>query len=92
MKSIYDYERDLKADFPKLSDYERLQIAAQMERNDILNRALIAEGGDPLTACEPLEAIAIALGYGPDGVSVSEMLVEVEARLREIADKLPDAE
>jgi len=53
--------KDLKESYPKLSDYEALLLAIQMQRNQILIAGLNVSHGDLYPAS--LEAIAIQLGY-----------------------------
>jgi len=53
--------KNLKLDYPKLSDFELLSLAIQIERNQLLEYGLNVSRGDKYPAS--LEAIAIALGY-----------------------------
>lgn len=90
-KSIYKYCDDLKLDYPKLSDYELLSIAVQMQRNDILKAGLTVfkTGGTP----PALEAIAIQLGMKPEGErrqmpgTIPYELSEIKDTLDKIVDK-----
>jgi hypothetical protein len=52
---------ELKEDFPKLSDFERLSLAIQIERNQLLENGLNISRVNTHPAS--LEAIAIALGF-----------------------------
>lgn len=56
--------KELKVNYPKLSEYEILFLAIQIERNEILENGLAVSSNDS----EPsgIEAIAIALGYTND--------------------------
>ncbi|SHJ66373.1 hypothetical protein [Bacteroides stercorirosoris] len=90
-KSIYKYYNDLKLDYPKLSDYELLSIAVQMQRNDILKAGLTVFETDGTPPA--LEAIAIQLGMKPEkewrqtrGTILYE-LSEIKETLDKIADK-----
>ena len=53
---------NLKINYPKLTDYEILSIAVQIERNQILENGLAVYNNDEYAG--GLEAIAISLGYG----------------------------
>lgn len=52
---------ELKKQYPLLSDFERLTLAVQIERNQILENGLNVSFNDSRPSS--LEAIAIALGY-----------------------------
>lgn len=53
--------KELKMDYPKLSDFELLSLAIQIERNQLLENGLNISRSNKYPAS--LEAIAIALGY-----------------------------
>ena len=53
--------KDLKLDYPKLSDFEVLNLAIQIQRNQILQAGLNVSSSDKHPSA--LEAIAISLGY-----------------------------
>jgi len=62
--TIEDYNkiaRQLKEEYPKLSDFEILSLAIQIERNQILENGLVVSSSDKHPS--GLEAIAIALGF-----------------------------
>jgi hypothetical protein len=62
--TIEDYSRiakRLKEEYPKLSDFEILSLAIQIERNQILENGLVVSSSDKHPV--GLEAIAIALGF-----------------------------
>ena len=59
-KNVNRYYDELKLDYPKLSDYELLSIAVQMQQNDILVAGLNVSQSDKRPAA--LEYIAILLG------------------------------
>lgn len=90
-KSIYKYCDDLKLDYPKLSDYELLSIAVQMQRNDILKAGLNVTQSDERPTS--LEAIAMQLGITGDGAIDDEpgsILFElgfIREELEKIANK-----
>jgi len=52
---------ELKEDYPKLSDFELLTLAIQIERNQLLENGLNVSRNDSCPSS--LEAIAISLGY-----------------------------
>lgn len=90
-KSIYKYCDDLKLDYPKLSDYELLLIAVQMQRNDILKAGLTVFETD--TTPPALEAIAMQLGMKPEREwrqtlgTIPYELSGIKETLDKIADK-----
>lgn len=53
--------KDLKLDYPKLTDYEVLNLAIQIQRNQILESAFNVSYTDKHPSA--LEAVAIALGH-----------------------------
>lgn len=53
--------RNLKSEYPKMSDFEILSLAIQIERNQILENGLNVSTNDKSPSA--LEAISIALGY-----------------------------
>lgn len=61
---IEDYRtiaNQLKTNYPKISDFETLSLAIQIERNQILENGLVVSPSDENPV--GLEAIAISLGY-----------------------------
>ena len=72
--------RELKKDYPKLSDFEILSLAIQIERNQILENGLVVSTDD--SAPVGLEAIAVALGY-----TQSELRSTITDVLRDISNK-----
>ncbi len=69
--------KQLKKDYPKLSDFEILSLSIQIERNQILENGLAVSTSDSCPV--GLEAIANALGHGdtPFQVSVAESLKQI---------------
>ncbi len=62
--SIEDYDgiaKRLKEEYSKLSDFETLSLAIQIQRNQIIQSGLVVSSSDKYPSA--LEAIAIALGY-----------------------------
>ncbi|UQD55394.1 histidine kinase [Flavobacterium sp. K5-23] len=61
IRKYAEIARELKVNYPKLTEYEILTLAIQIERNEILENGLVVSSNDN----EPsgIEAIAIALGY-----------------------------
>lgn len=61
IKHYQEIEKTLKLDYPRLTDFERLSLAVQIERNQLLENGLNISRTDESPAS--LEAIAIALGF-----------------------------
>ena len=61
MEAYNKIVKDLKLDYPKLSDYELLSIAVQQQRNEILIAGLNVSRTDKYPSA--IEAIAIQLGF-----------------------------
>ena len=88
MKSINDIEnystieKDLKTIYPQLTDFERLSLAIQIERNKILRAGFVI---NPLVP-NGLEAIAISLGYSNSFGSgnINERLSEISSALEDL--------
>lgn len=53
--------KELRKDYPKLSDFEILSLAIQIERNYLIENGLNVSKNDSHPAS--LEAIAIAMGF-----------------------------
>lgn len=68
--------KDLKLDYPKLSDFEVLKLAIQIQRNQILKAGLNVSSSDKHPSA--LEAIAISLGYTDEQLkrTITEVLQE----------------
>lgn len=66
--------KELKIDYPKLSDFELLTLAIQIERNQLLENGLNISRSDNYPTS--LEAIAFALGYtnAPYKETITEVL------------------
>ncbi|MFD2519971.1 hypothetical protein ACFSR2_03685 [Emticicia soli] len=75
-------EKDLKLNYPKLTDFERLSLAIQIQRNQILSAGFVVNSSSP----NGLEAIGIALGYSNNSFSgnINERLSEITAALEDI--------
>lgn len=61
---IDDYStivKDLKLDYPKLTEFELLSLAIQIERNQILENGLVVSRSDSTPS--GFETVAYALGY-----------------------------
>jgi hypothetical protein len=86
-QSIDGYCKDLKLNYPKLSEYECLSIAVQMQRNDILIAGLAVPGMD--TYPPALEAIAIQLGMSQTPMRNNDPYTLLYA-LKEISEKMDD--
>lgn len=70
--------KDLKLDYPKLSDYEVLNLAIQIQRNQILESGFNVSYTDKHPSA--LEAVAIALGYtdGQFKKTITDVLKRIE--------------
>ena len=69
--------KELKVNYPKLTDYEVLTLAIQIERNEILENGLVVSTNDKTPS--GIEAIAIALGYADSDLrnTVASILTEI---------------
>lgn len=72
--------KQLKKEYSKLSEFEILSLAIQIERNQILENGLVVSSSDAKPS--GIEAIAIALGF--QGSSLDSTITDV---LRDIANK-----
>jgi hypothetical protein len=72
--------KQLKQEYPKLSDFEILSLSIQIERNQILENGLNVNYSDKSPSA--LEAIAIALGFTND-----QFQTTVTDVLKDIANK-----
>ena len=77
---IKDYNtiaKQLRVEYPKLSDFEILSLSIQIERNQILENGLVVSASDETPS--GLEAIGIALGFtdGPFKNTITEVLKEI---------------
>jgi hypothetical protein len=71
--------RQLKEEYSKLSDFEILSLAIQIQRNQILESGLAVSSSDKYPSA--LEAIAIALGYeGNNSVTITDVLRNIVNR------------
>lgn len=59
IRSIYEIEKELKTNYPKLTEFEILSLAVQIERNEILENGLVVSRNDRTPS--GLEAIVRAL-------------------------------
>ncbi|MND80472.1 hypothetical protein D3C80_722440 [compost metagenome] len=79
---IENYNRiakQLKEEYSKLSDFEILSIAIQIQRNQILENGLAVSSSDKYPSA--LEAIAISLGYeGSNSVTITDALGNISNR------------
>ncbi|RZK37779.1 MAG: histidine kinase [Pedobacter sp.] len=69
--------KELKSDYPKLSEFELLSLAIQIERNQILENGLVVSSDDSNPT--GLEAIAISLGYTDKQLSttITDVLLDM---------------
>ncbi len=79
---IENYSRiakELKEEYSKLSDFEALSLAIQIQRNQILENGLAVSSSDRYPSA--LEAIAIALGYeGSNSATITDVLRNIGNR------------
>jgi len=78
IESYSKIAKELKKDYPKLSDFELLSLAIQIERNQLIENGLSISRLDKHPPS--LEAIAIALGYTNDQIkeTITDVLRERE--------------
>lgn len=79
IRSISQIDKDLHTRYTTLTQFERLSLAVQIERNEILACGLAVSKTDDYAP--GLAAIAIALGYGDD-----ESKGSINQTLKEIAE------
>ena len=76
---IENYNRiakQLKEEYSKLSDFEILSLAIQIQRNQILENGLVVSSLNKYPSA--LEAIAMALGYeGNDSITITDVLRDI---------------
>lgn len=79
---IQNYNRiakELKEEYSKLSDFEILSLAIQIQRNQILENGLAVGSSEKYPSA--LEAIAISLGYeGSNSVTITDVLRNIVNR------------
>ena len=74
--SISTIVKELKLDYPKLSNYELLTIAVQKQRNEIIASGLSVNKEDKYPSAT--EAIAIQLGYKENSkIALTDLLKEI---------------
>jgi hypothetical protein len=81
-QNIFEIEEDVRSRYPKLTPYESLRIATEIERNQLLVAAFNISSDDSYPT--NLEAIGIALGYS------SQMSVSIPSAMSEIAEAISD--
>lgn len=79
-KSVTKCAKELKLDYPSLTDSDALKLAIEIERNEILRGGLNVSTNDSYPSA--LEALAIALGFRVSGNST------VVSALQEIANNI----
>ena len=77
VKEYTEIAKELKSNYPKLSEYEILSLAIQIERNQILENGLVVSPDDKNPS--GLEAIGIALGFtgGQFQNTITNVLTEI---------------
>lgn len=82
IQTYYELEKEIANEFPKLSAFEKLSIAVQIQRNQILENGLVVSNDDRNPS--GIEAVGIALGFSGRG---SETISETLKDLNSILDK-----
>lgn len=81
IQSVNQYAKDLKLDYPKLTEFEVLNLAIEIQRNEIFKAGLNVSSNDSHPSA--LEALAIALGFHPSGSgNVIDTLKEIATRIK----------
>ena len=77
IKNFKEIEKDLKIEYPNLTQYERLTLAIEIEKKEILRNGLAVSYKDDNAPA--LVAIALSLGYGdtPNDKSINQTLKEL---------------
>ncbi|NRT13623.1 histidine kinase [Flavobacterium sp. 14A] len=77
VRNYSEIAKELKTDYPKLTEFEVLSLAIQIERNEILENGLVVSSDDKNPS--GLEAIGIALGYtdGQFKNTITNVLTEI---------------
>ena len=80
IESYSTIAKQLKKEYPKLSDFEILSLSVQIERNQILENGLVVSSSDKNPS--GLEAIANALGYtdGQFKHTITDVLKEISQK------------
>jgi len=80
MSSFHEIAKDLRENYEKLTEFESLTLAIQIERNQILKAGLNVSSSDAHPSA--LEAIAISLGYtdGQFKDTISNVLKRIESK------------
>lgn len=83
IQTYHQIEKELSYDYTKLTAYERLSIAVQIQRNQILENGMVVSTDDSKPSA--LEAISIALGYTSSGSltindTINDLVKAVEAK------------
>lgn len=59
VRSLYQIEKELKKEYPNLTEFEALSLAVQIERNEILENGLVVSRTDRVPS--GLERLALAI-------------------------------
>jgi len=79
IESYSQIAKELKEEYSKLSDFEILSLAIQIQRNQILENGLAVSSSNKFPSA--LEAIAIALGYeGSNSMTITDVLRDIVNR------------
>ncbi len=66
IKSVHQYAGELMEDYPKLTEFEILKLAIEIQRNEIFRAGLNVSSTDSHPSA--LEALAMAVGYNEGSV------------------------
>lgn len=77
IRKFTEIARELKLNYPNLTEYEILTLAIQIERNEILENGLVVSSNDNVPS--GIETIAISLGYtnGQSKRTIKDVLTEI---------------
>ncbi|RQO33768.1 histidine kinase [Chryseobacterium sp. KBW03] len=76
IQTYFQIEKNLQLDFPKMTEYERLSLAIQIQRNQILENGLVVTTDNSKPSA--LEAVSIALGYtSPSSITITDSVKDL---------------
>lgn len=84
INKISEIAESLKEKYPKLSDFEALQISVIIQQNDLLIDAFVLNRKEP----SALEAIAIQMGFSrePFSQTITESLSKISENLEKLKE------
>jgi len=82
VRELSDLANDIRERGWEITDYEALTLATKVQQNKIFAEAFVVHQGTMVTPA--LEALAIALGGGPDNpASIASSICEISDAIRE---------